>query len=167
MKKFFAVLASLFSITASLPALALDGVFGEVGTGERGASLARLGAHWDQTARWLPRNLHLYWELSLGRWDAEPDAIYDFGLTPVFRYARAERGFYGEAAIGLHWLSGTSVHPEAHFSSRFQFGDHIGVGYRGTRYDVGVRLQHLSNAGLRNPNPGINFFILRIARLLD
>jgi hypothetical protein len=26
-----------------------------------------------------------------------------------------------------------------------------------------LRLQHLSNAGLRNPNPGINFLMLRLA----
>ena len=31
------------------------------------------------------------------------------------------------------------------------------------QYDLGVRLQHLSNGGIENPNPGINFLILRFA----
>jgi hypothetical protein len=25
-----------------------------------------------------------------------------------------------------------------------------------------VRLQHLSNGGMRNPNPGINFLVVRV-----
>jgi hypothetical protein len=29
-----------------------------------------------------------------------------------------------------------------------------------------VRLQHLSNGGIRNPNPGINFLVLRVQYLL-
>ena len=29
-------------------------------------------------------------------------------------------------------------------------------------YDLGLRFQHLSNGGLRNPNPGINLVILRL-----
>ena len=48
------------------------------------------------------------------------------------------------------------------FSTRFQFGDHLGIGYRFERYDVAVRFQHLSNGGMRNPNPGINFLLLRL-----
>ena len=49
------------------------------------------------------------------------------------------------------------------FSTRFQFGDHLGVGVRRGQYDIGLRLQHLSNAGLRNPNPGVNFLQLHLA----
>jgi lipid A 3-O-deacylase len=30
------------------------------------------------------------------------------------------------------------------------------------RYDVGLRLQHLSNGGIRKPNPGIDFVQLRL-----
>ena len=36
------------------------------------------------------------------------------------------------------------------FSTKFQFGDHWGFGYRRDRHDFSVRLQHLSNAGIRN-----------------
>ena len=51
------------------------------------------------------------------------------------------------------------------FGSSFQFGDHIGAGVRfgdKGRYDVGYRYQHLSNAGIKEPNQGINFHQLRL-----
>jgi hypothetical protein len=35
------------------------------------------------------------------------------------------------------------------------FGDQL-------QWDVAARLQHFSNAGINNPNPGINFFQLRV-----
>ena len=50
------------------------------------------------------------------------------------------------------------------FSTKFQFGDHIGVGARfgaANRHDLGLRLQHVSNGGIKNPNPGINLLLLR------
>jgi hypothetical protein len=30
-------------------------------------------------------------------------------------------------------------------------------------YDLSLRFQHLSNAGISNPNPGINFLELRMS----
>src|SRR5436305_1101512 len=83
--------------------------------------------------------------------------------TPIFRYARSRNsGPYLEAAIGLHFLSDTHIKPDVTLSTHFQFGDHIGVGVRRDKYDLGIRLQHLSNAGLRNPNPGVNFLLVRL-----
>ena len=163
MKKIFAVLA----VFLSLPAHALDGVFGEFGPGDRDASIIRAGVVANHDLRWLPARVRLYWELSIAQWDTQPGSVNELALTPVFRYARAGRGPYVEGAIGLHFLSTTSVHRDAPFSTHFQFGDHVGVGYRFAKYDLGMRLQHLSNAGLRNPNPGINFLLIRIARELE
>ena len=51
------------------------------------------------------------------------------------------------------------------FGSSFQFGDHIGGGIRfgdKGQYDVGYKYQHLSNAGIKQPNQGINYHILRL-----
>jgi hypothetical protein len=45
-------------------------------------------------------------------------------------------------------------------SSSFQFADLVGVGAQfgeHQNYQAGFRFQHLSNAGIRKPNPGINF----------
>ena len=71
---------------------------------------------------------------------------------------------YLEAAIGFHVISDLQIDYDRSFSTRFQFGDHVGVGMRfgpRDRYDVGLRLQHLSNGGIRKPNPGIDFLQLR------
>ena len=76
---------------------------------------------------------------------------------------RAEVASLLRFAGGLHIVSGTHLQDNVSLSTRFQFGDHIGVGVRRGHYDLGLRLQHLSNAGLRNPNPGINFVQLRVA----
>jgi hypothetical protein len=163
MKKLFA--AALF--LAPLAAHAIDGISLDLGKGDRHASLARVGVHWNYELLLLaPHDVHAYVEVSVARWRTEGGAIYDTAITPVFRYARStHNGPYVEAAIGLHILSGTHIQrdKDVDFSTRFQFGDHVGVGVRRGPYDVGLRLQHLSNAGLRNPNPGINFLQLHLA----
>ena len=149
MKKLFALALLLLSLQAH----ALDGVSVEAGRGGRDVTLARIAAQWDWQSR------RGYWEASAGAWDGNRGTIYDLGLTPVFRFG--ER-FYAEAAIGAHWLSSTGIESARAFSTHFQFGDHLGVGWRRGDYDLSVRLQHLSNGGIRNPNPGINFLLLRL-----
>ena len=47
-------------------------------------------------------------------------------------------------------------------STAFEFADHIGVGYVfNNNFDLGLRLQHYSNAGIKKPNSGENFVVLR------
>jgi len=61
-------------------------------------------------------------------------------------------------------LSKTSL-GDKRFSTMFQFGDHLGVGYRfGTKgaFDLSYRYQHLSNASIKRPNNGINFNQIRL-----
>jgi hypothetical protein len=50
-------------------------------------------------------------------------------------------------------------------STKVQFGDHLGAGYRfGVKgaWDLSYRFQHLSNAGIKKPNDGINFNQIRL-----
>jgi lipid A 3-O-deacylase len=57
-------------------------------------------------------------------------------------------------------LSARRINGRREFSTRFQFGEFIGAGVLfGPRRElgVGVRLQHVSNGGIRNPNPGLTF----------
>jgi lipid A 3-O-deacylase len=47
---------------------------------------------------------------------------------------------------------------------RFQFTDHIGLNWRFTRhFDMGIRFQHMSNAGIYKHNPGLNLEMLTAA----
>jgi hypothetical protein len=155
------LLGALFLLPA-ISAHAVDSVSAELGAGSRKVSLWRVGAQWHQYPEWLAgSHWNLYWDAALGSWHSDTGTVHDFGLTPVFRHSIAPRGAYFEAGIGGHVLSDSHVSSDLGFSTRFQFGDHLGIGYRLGRYDLAVRFQHLSNGGMRNPNPGINFLQLR------
>jgi hypothetical protein len=157
---------------ASLPALAVDGVAVEIGQGDS-TDMGRVAIQWDWKSRWLQgQSWHLggYWDLGLGYWhrDARPgqnEDIIDLGLTPVFRVQQNDlSGPYGELGIGFHVLSKTSI-GDKRFSTAFQFGDHLGAGYRfGAKgaFDLGYRYQHLSNGSIKRPNNGINFQQIRV-----
>jgi lipid A 3-O-deacylase len=65
-----------------------------------------------------------------------------------------------EAGVGIRLLSHTRISDRFTVSSAFQFADMVGVGAQfGERqqYQVGFRFQHVSNGGIKEPNPGINF----------
>ncbi len=164
-------MALVAGLACAFPALALDSVSLETGSGDEGTEVLRAGAQWTWQQRWFTERswtLGAYWDVQAGRWTGTTDDLWDFSVTPVFRLERARRSKsypYVEAAIGFHILSDIRVNPQRRFSTNFQYGDHIGVGLRygeRYRYDLGLRLQHLSNGGLSKPNPGINFWQLRL-----
>ena len=171
-KKFLGAFLALFCF--SLPAQAVDSWSGEIGGGES-VNVMRVGAQWKWDRKWLQSGeWHLggFWDLQLGKWDGKGgDNITDIGLTPTFRYQRnSGQGVYAEGAIGFHLLSDKQITASKRFGGTFQFGDHIGVGYRfgdKNKYDINARLQHMSNAGIKKPNPGINFFLIRFQYHLD
>jgi len=167
------------ALVLSSPARAIDGVAIEGGTSDSSnADVNRYGVAltWNWSKRWaLGADWHIggYWELSAAYWDNDSpnrtySSLWDVGFTPVFRLQQTNPSTlspYLEAGIGVHFLSHTSVSTQRQFGSSFQFGDHIGVGFRfGPRaaFDLGYRFQHLSNAGIKQPNNGINFHQIRL-----
>jgi len=101
-----------------------------------------------------------YWHLTES--NATRPNIWEFGLTPVFRIIKDTGWFrpYIEAGVGVRLLSHTRETTDRTLSSAFQFADLVGVGAQfgaHQNYQAGFRFQHLSNAGLKRPNPGINF----------
>ncbi len=155
------------------PAHAVHGIAVEAGQGD-GADMGRVAIQWNWSKRWWQGQdwqLGGYWDLGLGYWhrdDVRPgqnDEIAEIGLTPVFRLQRNDlQGPYAELGIGAHVLSKTSL-GDKRFSTLFQFGDHLGVGYRfGPKgaFDLSYRYQHLSNGGIKKPNNGINFNQIRL-----
>jgi lipid A 3-O-deacylase len=158
---------------------AVDGMSLELGSSDSGnasVDMARVGLQWDWDMRMgLSSNWYVggYWDLSLAHWSNDSPArtnssLTDIGFTPVFRLQQTNPGPvapYMEAAVGAHFLTETSVSAERRFGSSFQFGSHVGVGLRfGARraFDLSYRYQHLSNAGIKEPNQGINFHLVRI-----
>jgi len=166
------IVAGLLAL-ASGRALAVDGVAVELGNGD-GTDMGRVAVQWDWGKRWFQsENWHLggYWDLGLGYWKhdnvrpGQNDNITEIGLTPVFRFQQNDlQGLYAEIAVGAHFLSQTSL-GDKRFSTSFQFGDHVGVGYRfGAKgaFDLSYRYQHLSNGSIKEPNSGINFNQVRL-----
>jgi hypothetical protein len=93
-------------------------------------------------------------------WDNRDETTLDVGVAPVFRVVR--RSLYFEAALGLHLVGARSG-----FSTRFQFAEHLGGGFSTGKYTFGFHVQHLSNGGVDEPNPGINFVFVRLQYHLD
>lgn len=83
----------------------------------------------------------------------------DVNATPIWRSERG-RGYF-EGGLGLYVLSATINNDTNRLPSSVQFGSHLGAGIRvGERGSIGVAVQHISNAGLKQPNGGINFYLV-------
>ena len=85
---------------------------------------------------------------------------FDLNATAIWR---AERGWgYYEAGFGGYLLSKTINNDETRVPSAFEFGSHIGIGIRlAKNHTLGIGLQHLSNAGIKQPNGGIDLLLVQ------
>lgn len=174
---------SMLAAAALLPACALadvggwrpDGAFVQVGTGEDTRSAA-VGLDWDW--RWSRPlgggRLSGRHELLLGRWRADTGdgshaGLTQLGYTPALRWwaDTGAQGWFVEGGIGLHLLSPRYRSVEKRFGTVFNFGDHLGVGWRSAAGPRGLewalRYQHFSNGGVKEPNPGLDFVQLRLS----
>jgi lipid A 3-O-deacylase len=143
----------------SAPAAVIDGFAVEAARSDEGVNRAGVAVtkEWGAPLLRISSDWHLggFWEASLTQWhdgDAragQNDNITNLGFTPVFRLQSNSRvGPYLEAAVGLHLLSRSQI-GDKRMSTLFQFGDHIGFGYRfgaKSAFDLGYRFQHHSNA---------------------
>ena len=91
------------------------------------------------------------------------------GVIPVFRY-RFDHGrsdWFADAGIGISYMDRLYRRQTKQFSTRFNFVDVVGLGFNfgdQRKHEVGLRVAHISNAGLKRPNPGENFLQLRYGR---
>jgi lipid A 3-O-deacylase len=84
----------------------------------------------------------------------------DLNATAIWRNERPWG--YLEAGFGGYLLSKTINNPDTRVPSAFEFGSHIGIGFAlAKNHAVGVALQHLSNAGLKQPNGGIDLVLVQ------
>jgi hypothetical protein len=156
--------------------VAADGPLGYVQVGANdGVQSADVGyiAPWIALGTALGAHGFNYWDISLSRWHAKASSGYPsedttrVGLTPVFGWAFGEsHRLFAEMGIGANVVAPRFRYGCKTFSTTFQFGDHVGLGYRfGAQASeaVSLRFEHFSNAGMREPNPGQNFIELRYA----
>jgi len=114
----------------------------------------------DNGAWWMPT----YAQLGASLWRV-PDIRgttqrFDVNATPVWR-SDTSWG-YVEGGIGLYLLSKTVNNDENRLPSSLEFGSHIGAGVRfGRSSSIGLAYQHLSNAGIKQPNGGIDLILVQ------
>ena len=156
-----------------------DRVFVQTGLAEAARSNV-VGANWAPVWNhgFAGGHAEVFWEASFGRWVGDRDTIHprsqwitQVGLTPTLRWQPedADAHWFIEAGIGANIVTPTYRRHSKRFSTAFNFGDHVGVGWRfgaDGRHEVAFRLQHFSNAGIALPNPGENFRQLRYTYLL-
>lgn len=163
-----ALLAALLLVAAT-HAQAVDGVGLVYGRGNNVDVLAleASSAEWRSWPRGNGDRVSLYGIGSIAYWHAreptEHKQLWDLGFAPVVRLERP-RGSgataFLEASFGVHLLSKRRINGHRAFGTSFQFGEFVGAGLLfGARRQLGlgVRLQHVSNGGIRDPNPGLTF----------
>jgi lipid A 3-O-deacylase len=147
-------------------------VFLQGGTASDVYSVA-LGALWDlpwQHAFSFGR-LATSIEAAIGQWRTHGQRgdnrrFTQAGVTPTLRlYPDAWHGrWFVEAGVGANFIAPVYRTDDKRFSTRFNFGDHIGIGREfGARqqHEFALSVQHFSNAGIDHPNPGETFVQVR------
>ena len=86
-------------------------------------------------------------------------SLWDMGITPCCAGWPDSYSVqpYMEAGIGVHLLSHTRINNDRDLSTAFQFGENAGTGIafgEHHRFELGVYIQHESNASIKEPNPG-------------
>jgi len=114
--------------------------------------------------RWLTR---LQAEVDMAGWDTlggmNKQDLVEFGLSPIVRLEKHGDYFvpFIEGSVGVRVLSHAGTSDQHRMGSAFQFADMVGVGVSFGKYadtEVGFRFQHISNASIKEPNPGSNFY---------
>lgn len=107
-------------------------------------------------------------EARVGRWragsgGAEPGEAVQLALVPLLQWPLAPASaWFVEAGIGLSWHDRTREARAAASRTRWNFEDVLALGrVMAPGHTLSLRYAHVSNAGLREPNPGEDRLMLR------
>ena len=166
----------------SLPALAQSvqnpatGVYLQYGSAEHGTDSWSGGVMlpWNWSYALGSGKLTGYWDLSVSRWSADYQggnrSTWVLGAQPTLRWhpAQGQSPWFLQAGLGVSYATNHRyITDHKEFSTRYNFASHLGVGYlfgEQRKNEISLRLEHHSNAGIKEPNPGANFLQLRYAR---
>ncbi|AQV97659.1 acyloxyacyl hydrolase [Cupriavidus necator] len=133
---------------------------------------AEVAMLWDSGFAWgNPQGwqVDLQWEVNVAHWrstsDNNPNNLWEFGASPVVRVAWWRHTWvpFVELSVGPRLLTGTRTSDDHVISSAFQFSEYAGIGLtvgKNRNFTAGYRFQHLSNAGIKEPNPGTTFHVI-------
>jgi len=162
-RKYLAMLCALL-LGLSYPAFA-ESLSISVGRTNQSSNLFRLSTQTDLGLRWLESasgHLGGYWDTTYSYWQGHKSSSrHSLSTSPVLVYEFNGERFkpYVEGGIGIALFSATRVEGER-LGTAFQFEDRLGAGLRFAGQEIGVRLWHYSNGGLKSPNDGINAYSL-------
>lgn len=136
------------------------------------------GAIWDIPWDALGTRWSTYVEASASRWQSrggqpsETGVLTQIAFIPVLRYRfdESRSPWFAEGGIGATVTSSIYRGRDSQFSTSFNFGDHVGLGYSfggGWKNEIALRAEHFSNAGIKRPNPGKSFIELRYVRSFE
>ena len=151
-----------------------DAVTLQGGAGTHGARMGGVGVVWDWDFQRKRRKAELtaQTEVMLNTWRADAVAGGENSFTQLvilpslrMRLSRGASPWFIELGIGVSYLDRIFETQEKRFSTRWNFYDMLGVGHTfgGPEGDteLGLRWVHVSNAGIKRPNPGQDFVQLR------
>lgn len=159
------------SALAFAPTAGAAAVSGAVGATGQGEMTWRAGVVRDWDKRWWQGEkgyLTGYWDAAYTYWEGGDAAsgAHSLSFSPVLVYqlhGQRLRPFV-EFGIGVSLFSKTDV-GEQNLGSSFNFEDRLGAGVvlpSGSR--LGLRAIHYSNAGIKQPNDGIESYALFYTR---
>lgn len=160
---------------ASAQGLRPAGLYAQGGGGQSGLQAASVGLVWPWS--WsrpaAGGELTVHAELFASQWRARAagggrQGFTQIGVVPMLRYRFAEgrSPWFVEAGIGLSVIDRQFATPARTQASRWNFSDNLAMGHSfgaAGEHEVSLRWQHTSNAGLKDPNPGVDLILLRYA----
>ncbi len=142
--------------------------FAEAGRTRRQAQVVGVGLRREWASLRLPRGLQGSTEVTMSRWWSGAStqvagASTQLTVMPVVRWRPVRGGpWFVEAGIGLSVTDDRSGARAPPTRSRWNFEDAIALGWQpAPGQALSLRYAHVSNAGLRQPNPGEDRLALR------
>jgi lipid A 3-O-deacylase len=166
MKRLFCLAALAAAMVGQSLSAQAAGVEFAVGETSESTMTYRLGMQFDWDKSWLQSDvgrLTGYWSGAYTYWDGDKTSSnHSLSFSPVLVYEFAGETVkpYVEVGVGLAVFANTEVENN-NLGSAFQFEDRFGFGLRfAGGHEVGIRATHYSNAGLTNPNDGVESYAL-------
>lgn len=138
--------------------------------------LASVGVQWPWAWRrdLLGGELTGHWDAHIAHWRVPSGTAVPGGrrhwaqlaLVPTLRWRwdGGRSAWFVEGGIGLSAMDGHYATRHKAFSTRFNFTDHQGVGFNfgaHRQHELMLLVRHVSNGGIRKPNPGEDFVQVR------
>jgi len=153
-------------------------IFAAIGQGDGNVKSVALGFDLYSKIKWFADgNWHLtpYTEFMVSYWEGDAghtgtESLHEGGLSVYGRYIRKKTkklsiSPYFDAGIGLHYITEDKIEGKE-LGRQWLAGSNLGIGLilgESEKFDVGVRIRHLSNGGTEDINWGINHIMLRLA----